>query len=178
MKTFFRNVKVLLLCLLVIAIYALMAAGLIYLMIEGTFNQWVWSGVIFLIFIILVWFLKWRVDWKHGGILFLVFTSFIGSMLDLRGNPIYNEPIKLFYQNQGKFEIVTQVSTINGSTGIDYHFNIINQSGGVVKHIPIIEVIIFRFFEYLILYSIILSIMIPTFRLIRRLTNQNSKLDL
>lgn len=99
-------------------------------------------------------------------------------MLDLRGNPIYNEPIKLFYQNQGKFEIVTQVSTINGSTGIDYHFNIINQSGGVVKHIPIIEVIIFRFFEYLILYSIILSIMIPTFRLIKRLTNQNSKLDL
>ena len=87
----------------------------------------------------------------------------------MRGNQIYNEPIRLFYRDLGKLEVLTQSTTINGTTGTNYYFNIINASGHVVKHIPIVEVIIFRFFEYLILYAIVLSILVPFFKLIRKI---------
>ncbi|AUJ30736.1 hypothetical protein [Liquorilactobacillus hordei] len=169
MKTLFRNLKILLLCIVAIALISLLSAAVIYLFVAGISNQWIWSSIILFVFIIVIWFLKWRVDWKHGGIIILVITAFFGSMADMRGNQIYNEPIRLFYRDLGKLEVLTQSTTINGTTGTNYYFNIINASGHVVKHIPIVEVIIFRFFEYLILYAIVLSILVPFFKLIRKI---------
>ena len=87
----------------------------------------------------------------------------------MRGNQICNEPIRLFYRDLGNLEVLTQSTTINGTTATNYYFNIVNASGHIIKHIPIVEVIIFLFFEYLILYAIALSILVPFFKLIRKI---------
>ncbi|MFT9005443.1 MAG: hypothetical protein ABF991_12155 [Liquorilactobacillus hordei] len=77
MKTLFRNLKILLLCIVAIALISLLSAAVIYLFVAGISNQWIWSSIILFVFIIVIWFLKWRVDWKHGGIIILVITAFL-----------------------------------------------------------------------------------------------------
>lgn len=173
MKLFLRNLKVLFYCLLVITIFGLFAGVMIFLFVEGITNQWVWGSVILIIFVVVTWFAKWYVDWQHGGILLIVIISIMGTTMDFQGNPIYNAPLQFFYRHLGTLDVSHTSTTINGSTGTNYYFSIINQSSRVVKKLNPWGITGFRFFEYLILYSILLSIFVTLFKWIRQASQRN-----
>lgn len=167
LHTLIKNLQILFLCLLGISIFGALGFGLYFLFFTGISNQWIWASVLLIIFIIITWFSKKYVDWKHGGILLVVVIAFMGACIDIQGNPLYNEPIRLVYQHLGTLKVTNTMTSINGTTGVDYYFNIVNPSGHVVKQLNMWGIASFRFFEYLVVYSILLSIFVPAFRLIR-----------
>lgn len=175
MKTIIKNVKVLFFCLLGLAIFGVLGAGMYFVFFAGISNQWVWGTVVLVIFLLITWFLKKYVDWKHGGIFFVVIIAFLGTCMDIQGNPLYNAPIQFFYRDLGTLDVSSTATTINGTTGVDFYFKIINQSGHVVKELNIWGVALFRFFEYLVVYSVLLSIFVPAFRFIRTTFKKGGK---
>ncbi|KSU09701.1 hypothetical protein LMG8526HA_02489 [Lactococcus lactis] len=61
------------------------------------------------------------------------------------------------------------MTSINGTTGVNYYFNIVNPSGHVVKQLNMWSVALFRFIEYLVIYSILLSMLVPMFKLVKNI---------
>ncbi|MCT0437778.1 hypothetical protein EFT58_11100 [Lactococcus lactis] len=169
MHTLIKNSQILFLCLLGISIFGALGFGLYFLFFTGVSNQWVWASVLLIIFIIITWFSKKYVDWKHGGILLVLVIAFMGACIDIQGNPLYNEPIRLVYQHLGTLKVKNIMTSINGTTGVNYYFNIVNPSGHIVKQLNMWGVALFRFIEYLVIYSILLSMLVPMFKSVRNI---------
>lgn len=61
------------------------------------------------------------------------------------------------------------MTSINGTTGVNYYFNIVNPSGHVVKQLNMWGVALLHFIEYLVIYSILLSMLVPMFKSVRNI---------
>ncbi len=80
-------------------------------------------------------------------------------VFDSRGNPIYNQPLVWLFGSPGShLQIKEIVSHGGGSTGVNYEFQIVNLYGAIERTISGWFVMPFRFVEYLIVLSIVSTI--------------------
>jgi hypothetical protein len=143
----------------VIACFALVGLVLVYGMYGVIFIDGVASAVLLVVFSAIFWFTK--VDWRkpEAAAIMISFMAFTAMFFDSRGNPLYNQPLAWIFGSPGShMQIREIVSHGGGSTGVNYDFQLINIYGAIERSISGWIVIPFRFFEYLVVLSVVVSI--------------------
>lgn len=149
--------KKILLLILVIAVFVGLAFGF-YLLFIGISYMFTVPGIaslilFFLFTLIVFWF---RLHWDRAGTFILGAMAFLGTILDILGNSIYNKPLEWLYGNQ----FISNTSTVSygGETIMNVAFKIVNEKGEVLSTIPYLGVAAFRAIEYVLIYAILLSL--------------------
>jgi len=142
-----------------IACFSLVGLGLMYGMYGVIFIDGVASIFLLAVCSAIFWFSK--VDWRkpEAAAIMISFMSFTAMFFDSRGNPVYNQPLVWLFGSPGShLQIKEIVSHGGGSTGVNYEFQIVNLYGAIERTISGWFVIPFRFVEYLIVLSIVTTI--------------------
>lgn len=155
------NLKILLAFVLILAIGALIFVSVATLFISAIYKPWISSIVILIAFIIVIWSMKERASWRQYGMIIVCLTAFVGCFFDTQGNLIYNLPIEWVYSGLGQLDVLNKTEQVGSEYIINYAFQIVDNEGNVVKSISQLAVIIFRFFEYLAIYSLFLAMFVP-----------------
>lgn len=113
-----------------------------------------------LILIIFTFIALWkRLSWKNYGVILVCAISVAGLSFDYIGNTVYNYPISLFTTHNGEtLKIIQHVSSYGGTTSINYSVAIVNTLGETLREINGFLFAFYRFTQYIILYSMLLSI--------------------
>lgn len=117
------------------------------------------SVALLVIFSAIFWFTK--IDWRKPEVaaVLISFMAFFGMFFDARGNPIYNMPLTWLFGSPGSHMKIREiVSYGGGSTGVNYEFQLIDIYGAVERYVSGWIVIPFRFVEYLVVMSAVVSI--------------------
>ncbi|KAB2690619.1 hypothetical protein F9K82_01295 [Brucella pseudogrignonensis] len=142
-----------------IACFSLVGLGLMYGMYGVIFIDGVASVFLLAVCSAIFWFSK--VDWRkpEAAAIMISFMSFTAMFFDSRGNPVYNQPLVWLFGSPGShLQVKEIVSHGGGSTGVNYEFQIVNLYGAIEHTISGWFVIPFRFVEYLIVLSIVTTI--------------------
>ncbi|MEY8353280.1 hypothetical protein AALB39_07935 [Lachnospiraceae bacterium 54-53] len=102
--------------------------------------------------------------------LMVCITAFAGCIFDAGGNPLYNKPIQWLYRNSGLLEVVNTTSSFGSEYYISFLFRIVGPEGNVVKTLNEFPILVFRFFEYLVIYSLLLTVLVPLISRFRKET--------
>lgn len=154
------NLKILVMFFIILSIGIGIIIGS-FLFIYGTIYFPGFSSIVVcFIFLIALWFTREISSWKQYGMIMVCFFSVFALLLDYKGNYLYNLPIQWLYRNMGKLTLLNNTQQM-GSRFIRYSYQIVNETGSVVKVIHPLAIGIFRLFEYLGIYSILLTIVHP-----------------
>ncbi len=162
------NLKILL------AVIAIAAAGILFffgasrLFLSAIYNPGTASLIIFIVFLIVLFFHNSRAGWSYHGMLIICITAFAGCIFDGGGNLFYNKPIQWLFQNMGQLEVINTTSRYGSEYYVSYLFQIVSPEGSVIKIINNTSILVFRFFEYLAIYSILLTVLMPLMSKIRK----------
>ena len=103
---------------------------------------------------------KGRISWSNlaaGG--FIGLFAILGMFVDARGNMLYNLPLEWLFAPPGTYLSLHEVVSHGGSsTGVNLDFNFINSHGKVVSTLSMWIVYPFRFIQYLLIGSGIVSL--------------------
>jgi|GEM_PF-2347931 len=152
-----KNLRILLMFTLAAAILFLLIFAFPIVMKAVFFTPYVKSAVILLIFIIIV--LKNKMSWKNNVVFVVGIFSLVGMLMDTAGNPIYNKPLAVIVSSIGELSIET--NTYNyapGEYSITDYIRIIKGEGEVMN-LHIILLYLYRFIQYIILYSIVATLL-------------------
>lgn len=145
--------------LLCIAGFGLIGLALYGVFVGIAFYSGFASIVLFLGFYALVY--KMKLNWDNavlaGSVLFLF--AFIGMCVDARGNWLYNLPLEWLFAPSGtEFKIIEKVSHYGGTTSVNYDFAFVNSRGRVMDSISFWIIYPFRYIEYWLVGSFIISL--------------------
>ena len=104
---------------------------------------------------------KWRIGWNTPAIAgaLIGFFAFLGMFIDARGNVLYNLPLEWLFAPPGTYLSIHEVVSHGGSsTGVNLDFNFINSYGKVVSTLSMWIVYPFRFIQYILIGSGIVSL--------------------
>ncbi|BCJ94240.1 hypothetical protein acsn021_18090 [Anaerocolumna cellulosilytica] len=121
------------------------------------FTPYVKSALILLIFISIV--LKNKLSWKNSVVFVVGIFSLVGMLMDTAGNPIYNKPLAVIVSSVGELNIESKTyNYAPGEYSITDYISIIKSEGEVVN-LHIILLYLYRFVQYIILYSIVATLL-------------------
>lgn len=144
---------------LVLAGFSLIGVAFVYGAYGVIFIDGVASIILLVIFAVVFW--RTKVDWRkpEAAAIMISFFSFIGMCVDSRGNPIYNQPLVWLFGSKGSHLNIREiVSHGGGSTGVNYEFQIVNLYGAIERAISGWLVMPFRFFEYIVVLSLLVTL--------------------
>lgn len=170
------NLKILFTVVALLAIWMVFFLGLSTLFIHAIYNPWISSILMFLVFLITIWILKGRASWKQYGMIVVCIIAFAGCFFDGTGNPVYNLPIEWIYSDMGQFKISTQTTTFGADHYINHVYQIVDAEGTVIQNISGLSIIVFRFFEYVAIYSLFVTLFVPVISKIRKDTQEPEKI--
>lgn len=87
----------------------------------------------------------------------ICFFALMGMAIDQTGNPIYNAPMQIiFCPANSQLSREADIShPLPGRTDISQEFTCVNSNKQVVKQIIIWEILIYRFFQYVVIYYLL-----------------------
>lgn len=145
-----------------VAIAGIACLGLIGLAFFGVFQGIVFidgfaSVTLLLVFCLVTWKARFSWDKPVPAALVIVFFAYMGMFLDMRGNPLYNQPLEWLFAPAGAVlqthELVSQAA---GTTAVNYDFRFVDARGAVVRELSGWVVAPFRFVEYLAVLSLVM----------------------
>lgn len=162
------NLKILGIFIVFIGVLVLGFLGVSTLLVSAIYTPWIASIIVLAAFLIVIWCMKERASWKQYGMIIICITAVVGCFFNTQGNPIFNLPIQWVYKDIGQLVILNKTTQIGSEYIIDYAFQIVDGNGAVIQTISFWAVLAFRFFEYVAIYSLLLTILSPVIIKIRK----------
>lgn len=92
-------------------------------------------------------------SWKRSGVIVVLLFALVAMFVDVAGNGFYNLFLEWIFNNgNGHFEI------LRNSSNMTYQFLVVNQSGSIIETIPIFWIFLFRFMQYVLIHSLLLTV--------------------
>lgn len=145
-----------------IVIIALAAFAFIFMGIgrffELLFLQPGFASILLAVIFILI-AIRWRLSWKHYGVFLVVGICVAGLAFDYIGNDGYNAIFNWLFAGAGNsIRIVEDIDVFGGTTSISFGVQVVNQAGEYIRNVNGFVFAAYRFFQYLGLYSIGLTL--------------------
>lgn len=153
-----KNIKIILYSIVSLIVAMGIFSLVIYIIQYSQTNPWLVSLITSLVFVLVV--LGTNFSWKRYGVYLVCLGAFIGVSLDLTGNPLYNQPLEWLFNNANQhFEILQHTFQYGSTIETSYDFVLINNNGEVIETVNFFWIFLFRFFQYLIINSLLLTIL-------------------
>ncbi|AIQ66942.1 hypothetical protein [Paenibacillus graminis] len=148
-----KNAKVLLFVFLFAATMVLLFGWVVPAVLQAYLhNGYIRGLTLLLVFSIVV--LAKRFTWKHNMVYVIAVFTLFSMMIDTAGNPVFNKPLEWIVSPVGELQVTQDVNNYApGEYAITDHLTILKQSGEVLK-LSTAWLYLYRFFQYLALYSI------------------------
>lgn len=153
-----KNLTILLSLALIVAVLIVLIGFVFPILINVfLFNPYFKSIVLLLAFVLIV--LTKKLTWERNVVLLIGVFVIVGTFMDTSGNLIYNKPLEWILSPFGQVQIETNVyNYAPGEYSITDSMSIIRKSGQVDK-INTVFIYLYRLIQYLVLYSILATIL-------------------
>lgn len=142
--------------LLLGAALAFMIFGLPLLMEIITTTPWVATGIIFIIFIVLVVTQRPPI-WSSDATIILAIIVVVGTAFDFIGNPVFNAPFEKLFLGPGEHLMASAINeTIGGEVHISGIMSIVDADGNVLRPFNAWLLVPYRFVVYFVVYFVLL----------------------
>lgn len=152
-----KNIKIIILSILAIPILLLLIYIIINLIQAIIFIPGVASIILILIFTTIV--ILNKISWETYGIYFIIISAFLSMFIDSIGNKLLNFPFNFFLRNSNQsIEIIQNLKQSGANTSISLYYLIVDSDGRIIRNINPMWIYTIRYIEYLIIFSILITI--------------------
>ncbi|OKL51354.1 hypothetical protein BSZ39_12765 [Bowdeniella nasicola] len=126
-----------------------------------TSTPWVATGIIFVIFIVLVLTQRPQI-WSSHATIILAIIVVVGTAFDFVGNPVFNAPFEKLFLGPGEHLMAsTMTETIGGEIHTSGVMSIVDADGNVLRPFNASLLVPYRFVVYFGVYFVLLWICKP-----------------